>query len=686
VLEEQSEEVKHRFKGVYNGLARLKSYLVDHLRYSEPAIFYHDPSVDAWLALNTDDELQHAHEAATRLSTSACCIRIRVAVALSGVAVLHCHDDTHSLAIEGLKFEVWAADRTRRIHPPFSIGSCSVRALERRLTCQDLGYSKPTMRYLHGPNGKEHALGTDQELIQACEDGSPSGIVRLIVTNASLTESFGICVVSAQESEAGRREPQVICDAMRNLGYSIKTPPNDPSNWLCQDMLGPDATPRMRILHFALHGSEHLGMKTLGSGRGSAALTPTSFIEDLDTFHADLDCVILSMCNSAAYAEAIMRAQVRRVKHVIHWSLPAVSSELSRVFAGAFYTQLRRYDKVHDFQAAFDSAKRAVERNVDASTHSLLHLTWGVPVWADPIAEELDMTANEEMNWRAVDALPIDDHGAATEWPGRQAATIKPYRGYATLAGHHEKECLRALAGLRGVTDYVAINGIDIRVGNGCGIKGMHEPLSLIKLYGISDTAFDRGVHTYQGLWTSHHFDYTSGWLAASRAGAVANPGLLQTAKDHLAEAIYCRKFDLLSFAAAARSADAFDIARQSYTPSRQAAANVLAKLAPDRKYWENEAQRAIYFGLTIDSADRIGAAVFDALVQLLEPDPGLQTFGILVVGCRVSCTAVRFKPPVFQADLTIAEAEHLVPLKDAKSGKTVPAFDSLRDRTILRT
>ena len=103
VLEEQSDEVKHRFKGVYNVFVRLKSYLVEHFGYFEPAIFYHDPSVDAWLALNTDDELQHAHEAATRLPTSAWCIRIRVVVASFGVAVLHGHDDSQMQEADEIK-------------------------------------------------------------------------------------------------------------------------------------------------------------------------------------------------------------------------------------------------------------------------------------------------------------------------------------------------------------------------------------------------------------------------------------------------------------------------------------------------------------------------------------------------------------------------------------------------------
>jgi hypothetical protein len=262
-----------------------------------------------------------------------------------------------------------------------------------------------------------------------------------------------------------------------------------------------------------------------------------------------------------------------------------------------------------------------------------------------------------DLNWRPVDVKARP----ATEWPSRQT-TITPYADYASLAGHHEKECLRLL-GLS-----VQINGEDIGPHNGCDANGMHRKPSLCALYGIRDTEFDKSVHTYPSLWKSD--------LLADRMTKSSDP---KAYKAHLAEAIYCRKFDMLAHAAAS-SAQADFRKATDYASEERLVADDFAKEIVD--HVAERTKKAVYAGATFAAATRIGKVVADELVCMLKQSAGRvliqdnrtlagayrRAQNKLIVGKVVPCTGLSFRREKGYKDSIVLGAPKMVEKEVAQS------------------
>ena len=138
--------------------------------------------------------------------------------------------------------------------------------------------------------------------------------------------------------------------------YRVHVLPND-GQWLRESLLGPAAKPRVKIVHFADHGSASLGIRMVGQDAlGPRSLTKQDLVQSLARCHARLDCIVLDMCNSSTYAEAIM-LEPRSARYVIHWDTVEVGSQVSKAFASLFYKNLcEQSGESPDYRSAFDEA------------------------------------------------------------------------------------------------------------------------------------------------------------------------------------------------------------------------------------------------------------------------------------------------------------------------------------------
>ena len=137
----------------------------------------------------------------------------------------------------------------------------------------------------------------------------------------------GVCIVHCDDTEVQAQELSAMLAASSK--YSVRVLPND-GQWLRESLLGPAAKPRVKILHFADHGSASLGIRMAGQDAlGPRSLTKQDLVQSLARCHARLDCIVLDMCHSSTYAEAIM-LEPRSARYVIHWDTAELGSQVSK--------------------------------------------------------------------------------------------------------------------------------------------------------------------------------------------------------------------------------------------------------------------------------------------------------------------------------------------------------------------
>jgi hypothetical protein len=367
--------------------------------------------------------------------------------------------------------------------------------------------------------------------------------VQAQVVHNDEVDAFSVLVVHGGDKEC-ENEMQLVQDELQprkiSTGYVVR-PWHNHDGWLCRKLFGSEATSRVKLLHFALHGSPS-GLRAVTSTGQETCLTPGDLRRLLNDADAHLECVILNMCHSSKIAEVLMM-EPRRVENVIFWNQSTVDSKWTHCFTKHFYADLRSLvtPKVHRYRDAFNHARLQLEHNFGRTLH------FQVPRMLPDIMDQ--PTLGVELNWRPLleSELPVDEAGHS--WASKQAIMTPSFRAYASLAGYHEKEALRCL----GFT--VQIDGKDIGPGNGCTEDGMHDETSRLCLYEIAPPCCLTPIDTYSNLWSSQVFN--------QKLLSVANEKLedLKKVIDHVAEAVYCRKFDILQYAFAERAAHAYRVA-----------------------------------------------------------------------------------------------------------------------------
>ncbi len=461
-----------------------------------------------------------------------------------------------------LLFEVWTADGSERIKDAFSIASESFEALEQRLTSRDLGYRKPTVQYLHGRTGEKRALGTDIELEQAILSyrGVPGRAVKLIVSSAC----FRVAVHYGFDRDQ--------CDELQDIqgllleanGYEVRPHPN------CESLDALSA----RILHFATHGDRNLGILELINGH-PRFLVSTELIEKLTARRVKPECIVLNICASDEYARVLIDngAQVG-LRCIIYWVKEILEAILARDFTFAFYRGLTQCtNMIHDYRGAFEFAKaqmkelsRIGRRSYSVDDIECLQFRWFEALLAPSSEVESDATRS----WKLMPP------GSDNIFPSHLSTPLED-RDFSGLAGEHEKQTLRAI----GFT--VQMNGCDIGPGN--GVKGsQHLPTAMRTLWHVNGESppcpFCRTpseTPRYSDIWWDSHVGVSEVVQRASanlKAKLIGAPALA-TAKDHLREAVYCRKMDIWKFEMALRAilklAVAGSITPQELTITKQA-------------------------------------------------------------------------------------------------------------------
>ncbi len=392
-------------------------------------------------------------------------------------------------------------------------------------------FFEPVIEYLHPRLQQWIALGNDEELERACKvavattDGAKRVILKCTVT------AFGVAVHYGSDAQSQCAELKSIRDILPKgtpemKGYDVRSGPN------CELL---SCLANIRILHFAAHGNSSLGIRQLIDGK-ECSLSRDVLIEKLSDRNAALQCIVLNVCESEELARGLIEEGTRFGSPcIIYWEVKILDAVMAQDFTKAFYRALAQYThKNHVYRKAFEDAKEVMKAWVTTDgRRGYSDLDLAYLRFADSGVSSPEVASDATRNWRfAVNESP-------SAW-----TTVDRDRDFASLAGLHEKECLRAL----GICVRMQLaDGSEVDIGQttpGGLLHGLkknrveHTSQALCVLFGCIGVCPD-STHQYSGLWP----DIASRARASSMSaiGKVDRP----TAILRLEEAIWCRKWDL---------------------------------------------------------------------------------------------------------------------------------------------